>query len=206
MLKLWGRNNSINVQKAMWAIGELNLPHERIDAGGKFGLVGEDWFLKMNPNGRVPVIDDDGFVLYESNAICRYLAARYGLGGLCPSDTRERGLAEQWMDWQQTTLIGPMTVVFWNLIRTEPAKRDMAAVSSAAEELARLYALLDRQLAGKDFVLGRRFGMADIPVGAAANRWYGLDLQRPDLPNLAAWLERLRQRPAFRQHVMIPLT
>ncbi|MBM3489553.1 MAG: glutathione S-transferase family protein [Alphaproteobacteria bacterium] len=206
MLKLWGRDNSINVQKAMWTIAELALPHERIDAGGKFGLVGEAWFLKMNPNGRVPVIDDDGYVLYESNAICRYLAARYGLGGLCPSDWRERGLAEQWMDWQQTTLNGPMTTVFLNLIRTEPAKRDMAAVTAAGEELGRLFGQLDRQLAGRDYVLGKRFSMADIPVGAAASRWQRLDLTRPSLPSLEAWLERLGARPAFQRHVRIALT
>ena len=120
MLKLWGRVNSINVQKVLWALEELKVPYERTDAGMAFGVVNEPFYKKMNPNSRVPTIDDDGFVLWESNAIVRYLAAKHGAGTLCPSDPRQRADSDRWMDWASNHVAPVITPVFWGLIRTPP--------------------------------------------------------------------------------------
>ncbi|KZD04859.1 glutathione S-transferase family protein [Oceanibaculum pacificum] len=206
MLRLWGRSNSINVQKAMWCVAELGLRCERIDAGREFGRNKEEWFLKMNPNGLVPVIDDRGFILWESNAIVRYLAETYDQGGLCPDDPKLRGQAGQWMDWASFSLGGPMTTVFWQLIRTPDEQRDRAALDKAAESCRGFYALLDRHLQGRDYMLGERLTMADIPVGAFTHRWYALDVPHGDFPALRAWYEKLRQRDGFKAHVMLPLS
>src|SRR5262245_34169260 len=120
MLRIWGRTSSSNVQKAMWAVGELALAHERIDAGGDFGRLDTDEYARLNPNRRIPTLEDGRVVLWESNVIVRYLAAQYGAGGLWPTDPAVRGVADQWMDWQQTTLGPEMRTVFWGLVRTPP--------------------------------------------------------------------------------------
>ncbi|MFQ6018138.1 MAG: glutathione S-transferase family protein [Kiloniellaceae bacterium] len=206
MLRIWGRINSVNVQKAMWCIGELGLAHERIDAGGRFGGNDEDWYLDMNPNGLVPTIDDDGVVLWESNTIVRYLAAKYGTGTLCPASPERRADAEKWMDWQQTALLPPITTIFWGLVRTPPDERDPGAIEEATRQAGRTLRVLDRHLAGRAYVLGSSFTMADIPVGAMAYRWYALDVAHPDRPHLRAWYGRLCEREAYRRHVMIPLS
>ncbi len=130
MIKIWGRNTSVNVQKVMWAVGELGLPHERIDVGGSFGKNNEPAYLAMNPNGLVPTLEEDGFVLWESNAIVRYLAAKYGAGTLEPSDMRARARASSWMDWQLTVAAPAVTPVFWGLVRTPPEKRDHAPIEA----------------------------------------------------------------------------
>jgi len=206
MLKVWGRTNSVNVQKVMWTVAELGLAHEHVDAGGQFGLVGEDWFLAMNPNGRVPVIDDDGFALWESNTIVRYLCAKYGVDTLCPVSVEARADAEKWMDWQLATLLAPITQVFWQLIRTPADQRDMAAVDAATEQCSQALAIIDRHLAENDYLVGRGFSMGDIPLGAMTHRWYAMDLPHPDLPNLWDWYQRLAERPAYQVHVMLPLS
>jgi len=206
MLKIWGRTNSVNVQKAMWCIAELGLEHQRIDAGLQFGVNKEDWYLAMNPNGLVPVIDDDGFILWESNTIVRYLAAKHGSGSLCPDDLATRATAESWMDWQLTVLGQPMTAVFWNLIRTAPENRDMNAIAAGVKQANQVYAMLDQHLANRDYVCGDTFTIGDIPVGAMTYRWYALSVEHQDLPNLYAWYQRLCERPAFQQHVMLPLS
>jgi glutathione S-transferase len=206
MLKIWGRPNSINVQKAMWAVGELELPREHVMAGGQHGVNDQAWYLKMNPNGRVPVIDDGGFVLYESNAIVRYLAARHGAGTLLPDDVRGRGLADQWMDWQQTTLSPAMFQPFWGLVRTKPEERDLAAIEKGVQDCARLFKQLDAWLAGRTYMVADRLTTADIPAGTATYRWFTLPIARPEVPNVSAWYARLTERPAYRKHVMLPLT
>ena len=206
MLKVWGRKNSANVQKAMWCIGELGLAHERIDLGGQFGGNDQDWYLAMNPNGLVPTLDDEGVVLWESNAIVRYLSAKYDAGGLCPENPAARAQAEKWMDWQLTTVMPALHPLFWGLVRTPPEARDPASIEAGAARSARAFAILDRHLAGRDYVSGDSLTMADIPLGATAYRWYALDVARPDTPHLRAWYERLVERPAFAEHVMIPLS
>jgi glutathione S-transferase len=207
VLKIWGRTNSVNVQKAMWCIGELGLAHERIDAGLEHGKNDEAWYLALNPNGRVPLLQDGDFTLWESNSIVRYLCAKHDFGGLYPASPETRGDAERWMDWQLSTLVRPVSIVFWNLIRTAPAKRDAKAISAATAETASALELLDGHLAARRFVAGERFSMGDIPVGATVYRWLALpDVASAPLPALREWQARLAERPAFRDHVMLPLS
>jgi glutathione S-transferase len=206
MLKLWGRVNSINVQKVLWALAELGVKYERVDAGLAFGVVNEPFYRKMNPNGRVPTIEDDGLVLWESNAIVRYLAAKHGAGSLWPDDPRVRADADRWMDWTATTLGPAMTPVFWGLVRTPPEKRDAAALAAGAEQCAKLFSLFDGCLAGREFVAGKSFTMGDIPIGTFVHRWYALELARPALANVEAYYARLKQRPAYAKHVAQPLS
>ena len=205
MLKIWGRINSVNVKKALWAIEELKLPYERIDAGMAFGINKTPEYLKMNPMGLVPVIDDDGFILWESHAIARYLAEKHGTGSLCPSDPQVRADADRWMDWASTFAAG-LRNAFWGLIRTPAEKRDAKAIEEAlkrSEELARVF---DGAMAGKDFVAGKSFTMGDIPVGCHMQIWLNLPVSRPKLANLEAWYARLQQRPAFKKVVDLPLS
>jgi len=206
MLKLWGRINSINVQKVLWALEELKVPYERIDAGLQFGVVNEPFYRKMNPNGRVPTIDDDGFVLWESNAIVRYLSAKHGAGTLCPDDPRQRADSDRWMDWATSTVAPALTPVFWGLIRTPPEKRNMAAIEADAEKVAQALQVLDQSLEGRDYVCGKSFTMGDIPLGTFVYRWYALALKRPTLARIEAYYQRLQQRPAYKKHVMLPLS
>ncbi|MBM3539465.1 MAG: glutathione S-transferase [Alphaproteobacteria bacterium] len=206
MLKVYGRANSINVQKVMWIIGELNIPHTREDVGGQFGKTKEDWYLKMNPNSVVPTIDDDGFVLWESNSIVRYLAAKHG-GGLLPTDLKARADAERWMDWLLTVLGPAMRDVFWGLVRTPPEQRDAKAIEDSRTKSLAALQLLDRHLAGRDYVCGSSFTVGDIPLGVYVSRWYKLPIERPSLPNVEKLLGRFKQRAAFKTHVDgIPLT
>ncbi len=206
MLTIWGRNNSINVQKAMWAVGELGLDHRRIDVGGAFGGLDSPDYLAKNPNQRIPALEDDGLVVWESNAIVRYLAAKYGASKLWPEDPAVRAVADQWMVWQQTTLLADMLVVFLGLIRTPEADRDMAAIEASAANLGGLWQRLEGHLEDRDYVAGDGFTMGDIPVGAACYRYLALDIARPELPATAAWYDRLKARAPFREHVMIPLS
>ena len=206
MLRIWGRTNSINVQKVMWAIAELGLSHERRDAGGAYGMLDTDAYGALNPNRRIPTLEDGSLVLWESNVIVRYLAARYGAGGLWPDDPGVRGTADQWMDWQQTTLLPDMRVVFWGLVRTPPEKRDRAKIEAAVESLKDIWRRLDAHLARRRFVAGEGLTMGDIPVGAMCHRYQALGIDRPRLEHLEAWYERLKAREAFRTHVMLPLS
>ena len=206
MLKIWGRVNSINVQKVMWCIGELGLAHERVDAGMEFGGNKEDWYLAMNPNGLVPTIDDDGFVLWESNTIVRYLAAKHDSGGLFPDSPQARADSECWMDWQLSVLLPPMAAILQNLVRKPPQQRDPNIIHAAVEQAGKSFAILDRQLRDRDFVAGPKLTLGDIPIGAMTYRWYAFDIERPELPSLRTYYERLSNRDAFKTHVMLPLT
>ncbi|HEX6297365.1 MAG TPA: glutathione S-transferase [Burkholderiales bacterium] len=206
MLRIWGRVNSVNVKKALWAAEELGLQYARIDAGLQFGVTKTPEYRRMNPNSLVPTIEDDGFVLWESHSIVRYLAAKHAAGTLWPTDLRVRADAERWMDWA-FTLQNAMRDVFWGLIRTPPEKRDMRAIEAGAKRSADLLeAVLETALAGKDYLTGKNFTMGDIPLGCEVQRWMRVPLQRPRLPNVEAWFERLRARPAFLKIVDVPLT
>jgi glutathione S-transferase len=206
MLKLWGRINSINVQKVLWALAELKVAYERTDAGLQFGVVNEPFYRRMNPNGRVPTIEDDGFVLWESNAIVRYLAAKHGAGTLWPNDLRERADADRWMDWTTSTVAPAITPVFWGLIRTPAEKRDLKAIEEGVEKLAQAFQVLEQGLEGRDHVAGRNFTMGDIPLGTFVYRWHALDVKRPKLPKVEAYYQRLQQRAPYKKHVMLPLS
>ncbi|HXF66195.1 MAG TPA: glutathione S-transferase family protein [Burkholderiales bacterium] len=206
MLKIWGRANSINVQKVLWCCAELGLAFERIDAGGKFGVVNTPEYLAKNPNGRVPTIEDGDFVLWESHAIVRYLARKHGAGTLWPEDERAAADADRWMEWYSTTVWPNLQPVFWNLVRVEPQHRDMKAVEAARGRLAQDLGIVEQRLAGRPYLAGEAFTMGDIPMGVALHRWFLLPIERPEYPRLAAYYDRLRQRPAFQQHCSAPLT
>ena len=202
MLKIWGRVNSINVQKVMWTVAELKIPYERVDAGMQFGVVNTPEYRRLNPNGRVPTIEYDGFVLWESNVIVRYLYAKHG-----PRRTLEQGYgAEKWMDWTTSTVAAPMTTMFWQLIRTAPEKRDAAAVEAALKQAGDIFKIADDNLASQPYMAGAEVTMGDIPFGCFVNRWYQLPIARPAHANLSRYYERLKSRPGYRQHVMIPLS
>jgi glutathione S-transferase len=206
MLKILGRSNSINVMKVLWACEELHLPYERVDVGGAFGFKHRPDYLSLNPNALVPTIDDDGFLLWESNVIVRYLSAKHGMGSLFPKDERTRWNAERWMDWQQTTVGAAMTAAIVGLLRTPPAQRNGAAIEASRKASAEAMNILDKHLATSAFVAGDTFTMADIPLGCSAYRWFALPLERPSQPHLAAWQERLQQRPGYRKHLTLPMT
>lgn len=201
MLKIWGRNTSANVQKVAWTVGELGLEHERFDIGGAFGKNREPAYLAMNPNGLVPTLQDGDFILWESNAVVRYLAREYGAGTLEPADPKARARAGQWMDWQ-LSVVGPaIFAAFWGLIRTPEDKRDLAAIAASQARTTEAMKILDGQLGRAAFVAGDRFSMGDIPVGVMAYRFRQLCPERPDMPNLERWYAQLQTRAAFKAHV-----
>ena len=202
MLKIWGRSTSANVQKVLWMVDEIGLAYERIDAGGRFGGLDTPAYRALNPNSRVPTIEDGGAVVWESNAILRYLAARYSEGDLWDRDPGARAQVDQWMDWMQTTLAPDYYGLFWAAVRTPPERRNLAAIKQHARELGEHYRLLDRLLAGRAFLLGDRLSLADIAIGVTLYRYHEMDVERPALANFSAWYARLGQRPAFRKNVM----
>jgi glutathione S-transferase len=202
MLKIWGRNTSSNVQKVMWAVGELKLAHERIDIGGPFGKNKEPAYLAMNPNGLVPTLEDaDGFLLWESNAIMRYLAAQHAPNALEPADLKARARAHQWMDWQLSVSNPAMTPVFWGLIRTPPEKRDQAAIAAGKAKSIEAMAIFDAHLARHAYAAGDAFSYGDIPNGIITYRFRQLVPERPAMPHLDRWYDQVSARPAFQQHV-----
>ncbi len=206
MLKIWGRPNSSNVQKVLWCCAEIGLPFEREDVGGEFGRTRDDDMLARNPNARVPTIEDDGFVLWESNVIVRYLSAKHSMGVLCPEDLQARADADRWMEWQQTIVLGSLTTIFWGLVRT-PGKFMPAEIDRAIDDAVPIWQILDQRLDGRDWLLGDTFTMADIPLGIAAFRWLTLVDRRPAMPALESWYERVRARPGFDTYIAsIPLT
>jgi glutathione S-transferase len=206
MVRILGRANSINVQKVMWISAEIGLDVERSDIGGAFGGNDKADYLAMNPNGRVPTLVDDDFVLWESNAIVRYMAEKYGASPWQPAKIEDKFHAHQWMDFYITTLHASMTTLFWTLVRTPPEKRDNAAFDKALVEAGKAWTIVDAHLADNSFMTGTAPTMGDIPLGCAAYRWHNLDLARPDLPNLKRWYDSLASRLAYQQHVMLPLT
>ncbi|MBK6982151.1 MAG: glutathione S-transferase [Betaproteobacteria bacterium] len=206
MLRLWGRISSVNVQKVAWLVDELGIDCERIEAGGAFGVVATPEYRRMNPNGLVPVIEDDGFVLWESNAIVRYLAAKHAAGTLWPDDLRLRADVDRWMDWQATTFTPAMRDAFLQLVRTPPEARNTARVEASREAGEKAAAVLDSHLAGRGFVAGEAFSPADIVVGCAAHRWLNLPLAREARPQVERWYAGLRSRPGAARVLSTPVT
>jgi glutathione S-transferase len=206
VLTLWGHANSSNVMKVLWLLDELALPYRRIDAGGRFGGTGTAEYRARQPLGLVPALEDDGFVLFESNAILRYLCnAHAPASPLYPQQARGRGLVDAWLDFQQTALNRPQSVVFLGLVRQAPEARDNAAISAALAEAGRIWAILDARLAAHPCVTGDALTLADIAFGVHAHRWFSMPIARPDSPSLRAWYQRLLARPAFQAHCAGPL-
>jgi glutathione S-transferase len=205
MLKIWGRMTSINVQKVAWCVDELGIAYERIDAGREFGHNDTPEYLAKNPNGLIPLIEDDGFALWESNAIVRYLAAKHGLGTLCPSDAQQRASADRWMDWQTTTLNPPIGAIFQMLIRTPEAQRDLKVVETNRPIAEKRLAMLDAILARSEYLNGDTFTMADIPAGLSARRWRSLPVPQTEYANIHRWLTTLAARPGAKQSFAVPV-
>ena len=206
MLKIWGRRNSSNVRKVLWCAEEIGLPYESIEVGGSHGGTQTPEYQAMNPNGLVPVIEDHGLPLWESNTIVRYLSARYALGTLYAEDPMERAQAEKWMDWSTSRMAPLYSDLVWGIMRTAPADRDEARISAAIVRAGDYLAMADATLATQPWLSGGTFAMGDIPLGSLVYAWYELPIQRPDLPHLAEWYPRLRERPAYQRGVMSPLT
>ncbi|MGO4329127.1 glutathione S-transferase family protein [Cupriavidus sp. 2TAF22] len=209
MLTIWGRANSVNVQKVLWCCDELGLSFERIDAGMQFGRNHEPEYLAMNPMGRIPTLIDGDFVLWESNSILRYLAMQYGKGtALYPADPKLRASVDRWLDWSLSTLQPAERPVFWGVVRTPAAERDMDRLKADAANVAGLWQTLDRHLQGRDYLESGEFTLADLVLGAYARRWYGLDaeIERPALPDMDRWYERVSTRAAFGQYLAAPLS
>ena len=204
MLEIYGRKNSNQVIQLMWTVGELGLAHVRHDVGGSFGGLDTEDYGKLNPNRLVPTIVDDGFVLWESYAIIRYLCRSYGQGSLWPEDNREAALADQWMEWTNSRFLPTFFPAFWELVRVEEARRDRDKVISVARETAKLLQIFESHMAGRDYVTGNSLSMGDIPLGSMMFKYFTLDIERPPLPNIEAWYERLCGRPAYRDHCMNP--
>lgn len=203
MLTIWGRLNSHNVKKVAWFAVELGLPFERHDVGGQFGM--DAAYLAKNPNALIPTIEDDGLMLWESNAILRYLAARHGGERFWPADPAVRAAADKWMDWQ-AGYADAQRDAFLNMVRRAPADRDTAAVAASAVRCAKQMAILDRALAQSPWLSGAEFGIGDIPMGVYAHTYFSIDIERPAVPHVEDWYARIRARPGYADQVMIPLT
>jgi glutathione S-transferase len=205
MLTIWGRRSSFNLQKVMWLVGELAIEHRHIEAGGQFGGLDTPEFRAMNPHGRVPVIDDNGTIVWESHAILRYLAARYGRESFWNDDAAERSRVDQWLDWSQTTLQPDFLIgVFWGFYRTPEPQRSLSAIKESINRCTRHFQLLDRLLSGQTFLLGNQLSLADIPIGTHLYRYFNLEIERPSIPNVNSWYRRLQDSSAYRTHVMVP--
>jgi len=204
VLKIWGRTTSVNVQKVMWAVAELGIAHERIDAGGAFGVVDKPEYAALNPNRLVPTIQDGEVTLWESAAIIRYLTRKYGRGTLLPEGEPQFALADQWMTWADTTLYPSLiTTIFTGLIRTPATQRDERAIAAAVQRVGEKLGILDTVLAEHPYIMGDALTMADISAGALMYRYFTLPLARPSLRHVEAWYKRLAERPAYRTHVMV---
>ncbi len=203
---VWGRSTSSNVMKVVWLLEELGLPYERRDVGGAFGKTDTPEYRAMNPTGLVPTLQEDGFALWESNAILRYLCAAHAPDTpLFPAEPRVRGDIDRWMDCQQTQLNRPQGVVFIGMVRTPPEQRDPTALAQGVAEAGRAWALLETPLGRHPFISGDALSLADIAWGVHVHRWFSMAIDRPASPNLRRWYDRLLERPAYARHVAQPL-
>ena len=210
-LTIWGRANSVNVQKVLWCLAELDLTYERIDAGMQFGRNNEPAYLAMNPNGRIPTLVDGDYVLWESNSVMRYLCMTYGQedqgSPIYPSQPKARAGVDRWLDWTLSTLQPVDRPVFWALVRTPVEKRDMVAIQKNVDAEAAVWRIADERLATRRFIEGDQFTIADIAIGAFARRWFGVEgVTKPKLPNLQRWFSQLSDRPGFVRFVAPPMS
>ncbi|WP_115514068.1 MULTISPECIES: glutathione S-transferase family protein [Xanthomonas] len=204
-ITLWGRRNSSNVRKVLWCAEEAGVAYTSIEVGGAFGGNDTSAYRALNPNGVVPTLQDGELVVWESNAIVRYLAAQYA-PALYPSSPAERAVGDRWMDWTTSTFASVFRDLFWGVLRTPEAERDAARIASALAQSGELLARADAALAQQPYLSGERFAMGDIPLGSFIYAWFEMPIERPALPHLHAWYQRLRTRPAYQRGVMTALT
>lgn len=202
-ITLWGRANSANVQKVLWALAELGLGYEHVPLGGSYGGLDEPAYLAMNPNGLVPTLRDGDVTIWESHAILRYLAATHRAGTLWPEDAKIRAIADQWTDWTATTFQPAWIAAFWLSVRTPADRQDSEAIARAVAATNTCMAMLDARLAGRDYLVGERLTYADIAAGAALHRWFTMPVAREAAPHVLVWYDRLAEREAFRTTIMV---
>jgi glutathione S-transferase len=201
LLRIYGYAASINVRKVLWMCEELHLPFEREDWGGGFRSTSEAAFRALNPVGMVPVIDDAGVVVWESNVILRYLATKHGRDDLLPSAAADRARIEQWMDWQASDFNNSWRIPFQALVRKNPQMQDPGAIKAGADMFIRMMAIVDEQLSRTGaYIAGSRFTLADIPMGLAVHRWYSTPIDKPRYPNVDRYYEQLLERSGFKRH------
>jgi glutathione S-transferase len=206
MLKIWGRPTSSNVQKVLWCCGELGIEYERVDLGGPFGGSQDPEYLALNPNGLVPTVKDGNLVMWESNTICRYLCTTHDGARLYPTDPAARTHVERWMDWQLSSVGAPMGALLFGLIRTAPEQRDQGAIEAARRKALAAWSIVEDALQDRPYLAGRDLSLAEITLGTLVYRWHAFPIERPRLKNLSSWFARLRERPAFKKHIEIPIT
>src|SRR5579884_3568056 len=206
MLKIWGRTTSSNVQKVLWCCAELGIEYERVDWGGPFGGNRDPEYLKINPNGLVPTVIDGDLVMWESNSICRYLAATRGGERLYPRDPAARTHVERWMDWQLSVVGPPLGQLLFGLIRTKPEARNQAEIEAARRRALAAWEIVEDEIANRPYLAGDELTLAEIVLGTQIYRWFTFPLERPTLPALRAWYDRMRQRPGFKTHIEQPIT
>ncbi|MBT6272533.1 MAG: glutathione S-transferase family protein [Chromatiales bacterium] len=203
MLKIWGRNDGSNVVKVMWCVGELGIAHTRIDWGGPFGGNDDPAYRAKNPNGRLPTIEyDDGYTLWESGAVIRFLCAEHSLGDLCPADNRTRAAAEKWMDWSSLNFAGFNSVLLAQYFTLPEEKRTPGAVEAVVKQYSPALDILEKHLDSQPYLNGDAMTMADIPAGSLVHRWFHWLQTPPTHPNVRAWYERLAARPEYQTHVV----
>ena len=203
MFKIWGRKDGSNVIKVTWCLGEIGVDYERIDWGGEFGGNDDPEYRAKNPNGRLPTLEEeDGFTLWESGAVIRYLCAKYSMGDLYPEDLHARAAADKWMDWSSINLAPFNSVFLDQFFRVAKEDRDDAKIAEATKQASALYDILDAHLADNDYLGGDRLTMADFPAGSLTDRWINWTPNRPAHPNVEAYYERLAARPAYQEHVI----
>ena len=206
MLKIWGRATSSNVQKVLWCCAELDIEFERVDVGGPFGGNRDREYLAMNPNGLVPTVKDGDLVMWESNTICRYLAATRNGEHLYPRDPAARTHVERWMDWQLAVIGPPMGQLLFGLVRSTPETRNPDAIEAARRRAATAWTIIDDEVKDRPYLAGDHLSLAEIVLGTQIYRWFAFPIERPELPNLRAWHDRMHQRPGFKKHIETGIT
>ena len=204
MLQIYGRKNSNQVIQLMWAVDELGIEYKRHNVGGSFGGLDTEEYGKMNPNRLVPTINDNGFILWESYAIIRYLCGQYGQGSLWPDDPQQAALADQWMEWTNSRFMSTFFPIFWNLIRTPKDQQNADKIIESAKATGKLLQIVEQNLQGKDYLAGNNLTMGDIPLGSMMFKYYTLGIERPSLPNIERWYASLCERKAYKDNAMNP--
>ncbi|MCF3931945.1 glutathione S-transferase family protein [Acuticoccus sp. M5D2P5] len=203
MITVWGRATSSNVQKVMWTIGELGLRYERHDVGGMYGGLDTPQFRALNPHGRIPAVEMDGYAMFESNAIVRHLALADPERRLWPADPAKAGAADMWAEWAHNTVTRPLMLLFWSTVRTRPSERKPAEIARNFEASIEALTAANGFLADRPFIAGDALTIGDVNLAHLLYRYYEMEIDRPSLPALDAYYERLSDRPAYAEHVMV---